>query len=346
MGPVDLRSDTVTRPGAAMWEAMRRAPLGDDVFGDDPTVAALEQRSAALLGKEAALFVPSGTMANQVAIRTWTEPGDEIIVEAGSHIYQYEGGAYAALSGVSIKCIEGVRGLMHAEQVRAGVRPPGGLSHFPNTRLVCVENSANRGGGTCYPPGQLVAIADVAREAGLLLHLDGARLFNAAVATGCPAAELAAPFDSISFCLSKGLGCPVGSVVVGSRAFVERGHRFRKMFGGGMRQAGVLAAAGLYALDNHLDRLADDHRRAHRLADGLAAVPGIEVDLEGVETNMVYLDVAGTGLDAAGFLERLAPLEVLPVLIGATTLRAVTHLDIDDAGVEQAIAAFTEVAAG
>ena len=346
MALVDLRSDTVTRPVPAMWEAMRAAPLGDDVFGDDPTVAALERRSAELLGKEAALFVPSGTMANQVAIRTWTEPGDEIIVEAGSHIFQYEGGAYAALSGVAIQCVEGVRGLMSAQQVAARIRPPGGLSHFPNSKLVCVENSANRGGGSCYPPARLRAIAEVAREHDLLLHLDGARLFNAAVATGCSAAELSAPFDSISFCLSKGLGCPVGSLVVGSRAFVERGHRFRKMFGGGMRQAGVLAAAGLYALEHHVARLADDHRRAARLARELAAIQGLRVDLESVETNMVYVDVADTGLDAATVLERLAEREVAPVLIGPTTLRAVTHLQIDDADIDRAIAAFAEVAAG
>jgi threonine aldolase len=346
MRRVDLRSDTVTRPVPDMWDAMRRARLGDDVFGDDPTVRELEERSAELLGKEAALFVPSGTMANQVAIRTWTEPGDEIIVETGAHIYQYEGGAYAALSGVSIKCIEGARGLLDPEDVRLGIRPPGGLSHFPNTKLVCVENTANRGGGTCYPRPRIEEIAAVAREHGLLLHLDGARLFNAAVATGCPAAGLAAPFDSISFCLSKGLGCPVGSLVVGSRAFVDRGHRFRKMFGGGMRQAGVLAAAGLYALENHIDRLADDHRRAARLARELAAIPGLEVDLAGVETNMVYVDVAGTGLDAAAFLERLAPHEVFPVLVGPTTLRAVTHLEIDDPDIDRAIAAFAEVATG
>ena len=341
---VDLRSDTVTRPVPAMWDAMRRAPLGDDVFGDDPTVRELQERAAALLGKEAALFVPTGTMANQVAIRTWTEPGDEIIVEAGAHIYQYEGGAYAALSGVSIRCIEGTRGLLDPEDVRLGIRPEGGLSHFPCSKLVCVENTANRGGGTCYPLDRIGAIASVARERGLLLHLDGARLFNAVAATGCTAAELAGPFDSISFCLSKGLGCPVGSLVVGSRAFVDRAHRFRKMFGGGMRQAGVLAAAGVYALENHLERLADDHRRAAKLARELAALPGLAVDLEAVQTNMVYVDVRGTGLDAAGFLERLAPSQVLPVLVGPTTLRAVTHLEIDDPGIDRAVAAFAEVA--
>ena len=346
MGLVDLRSDTVTRPVPAMWEAMRAASLGDDVFGDDPTVRALEERSAELLGKEAALFVPSGTMANQVAIRSWTEPGDEIIVESGAHIYQYEGGAYAALSGVSIKCVDGTRGLLDPEDVRRGIRPPGGLSHFPNTRLVCVENTANRGGGTCYPRSRIAAIVAVARENDLLLHLDGARLFNAAVATGYPAAELAAPFDSVSFCLSKGLGCPVGSLVAGSRRFIDRCHRFRKMFGGGMRQAGILAAAGLFALENHVERLADDHQRARRLARELAGVAGLEVDLQSIETNMVYLDVAGTGLDAAGFLERLVSREVLPVLIGPTTLRAVTHLEVDDEGIDRAIAAFAEVAAG
>jgi threonine aldolase len=346
MHAVDLRSDTITQPTTGMWEAIRTARLGDDVFGDDPTVAALQERSAELLGKEAALFVPSGTMANQVAIRTWTEPGDEIVVEEGAHIYQYEGGAYAALSGVSIKCIVGERGLLDAEQVRLGIRPPGGWSHFPVTRLVCVENSANRGGGTVYSPARTEAIAEVAREHGLRLHLDGARLFNAAAALEASPAELAAPFDSISFCLSKGLGCPVGSLVVGSRAFVERAHRFRKMFGGGLRQAGVLAAAGLYALEHHLDRLTDDHRRARRLAGAVAAMPGLRVDEDRVETNMLYADVSGTGLDAAAFIERLEARGVRVVLIGPAEIRAVTHLHVDDAAIDRAIEAFAAVAAG
>lgn len=345
MSHVDLRSDTVTRPTPAMWEAMRSAPLGDDVFGDDPTTNELQERTAELLGKEVALIVPTGTMANQVCIRTWTEPGDEIIVEDGAHIYQYEGGAYAAVSGVSIRCVPGVRGLLDPDEVRRAIRPAGGLSHFPPTRLVCLEDSANRGGGTCYPLARIAAIADVAREAGLRLHLDGARIFNAAIATSCTPRQIAEPFDSVCFCLSKGLGCPAGSLVAGSRAFIERAHRFRKMLGGGMRQAGVLAAAGLHALDHHVARLADDHARAARLALALATIPGLAIDLAAVETNMVYVDVSGTGLPAARFVEGLRSRGVLVTVAGETRIRAVTHLEVDDAGIEQAIAAFFAVAA-
>ncbi len=339
----DFRSDTVTRPTAAMREAMMRAPLGDDVFGDDPTVNALQHRAAELFGKEAGLFMPSGTMANQVAVRTHTEPGDEIIVEAGSHIFLYEGGGFAALSGVSARCVAGERGLMRAEAVKEAIRPLHSLSHFPTTKLVCVENTANRGGGTAYPLDRLDAIAAVARDHGLRLHLDGARVFNAAVAQGVEVARIAAPFDSISCCLSKGLGAPVGSVLLGSRAFVDRAHRFRKMFGGGMRQAGVLAAAGLHALEHHVERLAVDHAHARELARRLAALPGIAVDLDSVETNMAYVDVSGSGLDAPTFCDRLAPRGVLMHAVSQTHLRAVTHLDLSPACVEAAVAAFEAV---
>ena len=342
---IDLRSDTITRPGPAMREAMAAAEVGDDVFGDDPSVNRLQERSAALLGKEAALFVPSGTMANQVAVRTWTEPGDEIIVEAGSHIYLYEGGGFAALSGCSVAAVPAERGLLSAEQVEAAIRPEGGLSHFPTTKLVAVENTANRGGGTLYSLERVAGIAAVAAERGLGMHLDGARMFNAAVALGESPSALAAPFGSISFCLSKGLGCPVGSLLVGGRAFIDRAHRFRKMFGGGMRQAGVLAAAGLYALEHHVDRLADDHARARRLAEAVSALPGVTVDLPGVETNMAYIDVGGAGLDAATFVERLAARDVAVVMVGPTMVRAVAHLDIDDAGIDRAIEAFGAVVA-
>ncbi len=340
---IDLRSDTITRPTPAMRDAMARAEVGDDVFGDDPTVNRLQEVAAGLLGKEAALFVPSGTMANQVAVRTWTEPGDEIIVEASSHIYLYEGGGYAALSGCSIRPVEAERGLLSADQVEAAIRPAGGLSHFPITKLVALENTANRGGGTIYSTDRVEAIERVAREHRLGLHLDGARLFNASVALGVPVAQLAAPFGSVSICLSKGLGCPVGSLLLGSRAFVDRAHRFRKMFGGGMRQAGVLAAAGLYALEHHVDRLADDHVRARRFAEAVAGLSGVTVDLDGVETNMAYVDVAQTGLDAATFAERLDDRGVALVVVGPTTLRAVSHLDIDDIAIDGAVAAFGEV---
>lgn len=344
MSDVDLRSDTVTRPTPAMREAMARAAVGDDVYGEDPTVNALQETVAGLLGKEAALFVPSGTMANQVALRSHTEPGDEVILEAGAHIYLYEAGGYAALSGVSARCVSGVRGLLDAEAVRAAIRPPGGASHFPRTRLVCLENTANRGGGSVYPPPVIAAIAAVAREEGLQLHLDGARIFNAAVAQGVDLASIAAPFDSVACCLSKGLGCPAGSLIAGGRSFIARAHRFRKMFGGGMRQAGVLAAAGLYALEHHVDRLAEDDRRAAALARGLGVVPGLRVDLEAVETNMVYIDVGPSGRPAADWLTALAAEGVLLSGVTPTLLRAVTHLDVNDASIERAIAAFQSVA--
>ncbi|HCP45952.1 MAG TPA: low-specificity L-threonine aldolase [Deltaproteobacteria bacterium] len=344
MNNIDLRSDTVTRPTSAMREVMATAEVGDDVFGDDPSVLRLQEASAALLGKEAALFVPSGTMANQVALRTHTEPGDEVVLEATSHIYLYEAGGYAALSGISAWCVQGDRGLLTAEQVSGAIRPEGGLSHFPNTSLVCLENSANRGGGTVYSVDRLAQIEGVVRAHGLRFHLDGARVFNAAVAQDVDVATLAAPFDSISFCLSKGLGCPVGSVLVGSRAFIDRAHRFRKMLGGGMRQAGILAAAGLHALENHVARLAEDHRRARRIAEELSDVPGVDVDLSSVQTNMVYIDVTATGLAASHFVSSLAEQGVHLTAVSPTALRAVTHLDVDDAAIEAMLAAFSVAA--
>jgi len=327
-----------------MREAMARAPLGDDVFGDDPTVNLLQERAAELLGKEAALLVPSGTMANQVALRTHTEPGDEIIVEADSHIFLYEGGGFAALSGLSARCVAGSGGVMSLDAVRAAVRPPGGLSHYPSSSLLCVENTANRAGGTVVPVEHCRALGELAREQGLAYHLDGARMFNATVIEDIAAAELAEPFDSISFCLSKGLGCPVGSLLVGSRAFVDRAHRFRKMFGGGMRQAGVLAAAGLYALEHHVDRLADDHRRARRLGEALAITPGFSVELDSVATNMVYADVADSAGTAAELVDHLSSRGVLITAVSANSVRLVTHLDVDDAAIDRALAACTEFA--
>ncbi len=340
MNVVDLRSDTVTRPTPGMLRAMSAAPVGDDVFGDDPSVNRLQDRAAALLGKEAALFVPSGTMANQVAIRTHTEPGDEIIVESGAHIFLYEGGGFAALSGVSARCVLGDRGILDPADVEAAIRPPGGLSHFPNTRLIALEDTANRGGGTVYPRPVVDGIRAVAVAHGLALHLDGARMFNAAVAGGLSAEEVARPFDTISFCLSKGLGCPVGSLLVGSRPFVDRAHRFRKMFGGGMRQAGFLAAAGLYALDHHVDRLADDHARARRLADALCAA-GAFTPSAPVATNMAYVDTRGP---AQAVVDRAAEEGVLTHATGPTTIRVVAHLDVDDAAIERAIDVLLRVA--
>ena len=338
---IDLRSDTVTKPCEGMREAMRVAEVGDDVNGDDPTVIRLQKRVAQLLGKEAGLFVPSGTMSNAVAVRTHTQPGDEIIAEESSHLYLYEGGGYAALSGCSIALVPGSRGILEPEEVQKRIRKSAGSrSHYPNASLVCLENTSNRGGGTCYPVEVLDEICRLSREADCRLHLDGARLFNAVIASGESAASLTEGFDSISVCLSKGLGAPVGSVLVGTRSFIDRAHRWRKLFGGGMRQSGILAAAGLYALDHNIKRLADDHNRARRLAEGLGETTGLSVDQEAVQTNMVYLE---TKEPAKGYVDRLAEMGVGCFALGDRLIRLVTHLQIDDEGIEEVIMAFNEV---
>lgn len=329
---VDLRSDTVTRPTAAMRAAMAAAEVGDDVFGEDPTVNALEQRVAALLGKDWGVFVPSGTMANQIAIRCLTEPGDEVILEADAHPFHYEAGGAAVISGVTIRLVQGVRGVLDPEAVRAAVRAPN-VHHAP-PRLLSVENTANRGGGTVMGAAHTARLAGVARDAGLRTHLDGARLWNAHVATGEPLAQHAAPFDMVSVCFSKGLGAPVGSMLLGPRPLAERARRFRKLLGGGMRQVGVLAAAADHALTHHLPRLADDHRRAHRLWEGLAA-QGHAVE-DPPQSNMVYVRVE----DAPAVAARLAGDGVRVIALAWDRLRLVTHLDVDDAGVEHALAAF------
>lgn len=338
---IDLRSDTVTKPCEGMREAMRVAEVGDDVNGDDPTVIRLQKRVAQLLGKEAGLFVPSGTMSNAVAVRTHTQPGDEIIAEESSHLYLYEGGGYAALSGCSIALVPGSRGILEPEEVQKRIRKSAGSrSHYPNASLVCLENTSNRGGGTCYPVEVLDEICRLSREADCRLHLDGARLFNAVIASGESAASLTEGFDSISVCLSKGLGAPVGSVLVGTRSFIDRAHRWRKLFGGGMRQSGILAAAGLYALDHNIKRLADDHNRARRLAEGLGEITGLSVDQEAVQTNMVYLETKEL---AKGYVDRLAEMGVGCFALGDRLIRLVTHLQIDDEGIEEVIMAFNEV---
>jgi threonine aldolase len=340
---VDLRSDTVTRPTDPMRRAMAAAEVGDDVLGDDPTVRLLESRVAGLLGKEAALFVPSGTMSNAIAIRTHTQPGDEIVTEATSHIYVYEGGGYAALSGCSIALVEGRRGLMTPDGVARAIRKAAGsLSHFPDGSLVCVENTSNRGGGTVYPQQDLDDIAAVARERGCTTHLDGARLLNAAIASGTDPARIVRDYHTVSLCLSKGLGAPVGSVLAGSSERIARAHRWRKMFGGGMRQSGVLAAAGLHALDHHVERLAEDHARARRLAEAIAGMDAFAVDLDTVETNMAYVETRGRG--AAAVATDLAGHGIDVLALGPSMLRVVTHLHIGDAEIGRAIDAFAAVA--
>ena len=343
MKTIDLRSDTVTRPTPAMRQAMASAEVGDDVYGEDPTVNALEARAAELMGKEAAVYVPSGTMANQTAIRAHTHHGDSVIIGENAHAWLYESGAPAALSGV-LTITAGRGGTFTAEEMLASAK--GGNLHFAPTTLVMMENTHNSGGGILFPQKDLDGVAASARLWGFKTHLDGARLFNAAVKTGLPAKTLAAPVDSVSFCLSKGLGAPVGSLLCGSREFIVRARRFRKMFGGGMRQAGILAAAGLYALDHHVERLAEDHSNARFLAEALLAVSGLAVDLAKVQTNMVFLEITRPGLDAFSYAARLKARGVLVNPLGQSRLRAVTHLDVSRSDLETALPIFQQALLG
>lgn len=343
---VDLRSDTVTKPTPEMYEAMRAAELGDDVLGDDPTVKALEGRVADLLGKEASCFVPSGTMSNQACVHAQTTPGDEIVAHEHAHVYVYEGGAWAAISGCSIHLVRGDGGIFTGEDVRAAVREEN--DHFPRTRLVCVENTHNRGGGTVWPMDRLREVTDVSRELGLRTHLDGARLWNAHVATRVPLDELARGFDTVSVCFSKGLGAPVGSASVGDEETIRRVRRIRKMLGGAMRQSGVLASAALFALEHNIPRLAEDQDNAHTLASALDALPGLRCDPSGVETNIVYADVDPDAF-AGGPSLLVRDLESRGVRVMATgprTIRAVTSLMVDREGVERACEAFREAVSG
>ncbi len=333
---IDLRSDTITKPTPAMREAMARAEVGDDVFGDDPTVAQLEARVAELLGKEAALFTVSGTMANQLALRAQTEAGDEILVEGNAHIYYYESGAPAALAGVMCRCLPGVRGVFTSEVLEAALRPAD--QHFPPTKLVCVENTHNRGGGSLWPLERIQEIANTSRRHGLKLHLDGARLWNASIATGIPERDYAAPFDSVSVCFSKGLGAPIGSALCGSRELIQRARRFRKMYGGGLRQAGIIAAGALHALENHRTRLAEDHANARALAAGLSPLPGLEIDPASVQTNIVLIHVQS--ISASTLVRDLNDVGVRVLATGPNTIRAVTNLMVSADQIPAAIEAF------
>ncbi len=342
--PIDLRSDTVTKPTPEMRKVMFEAPVGDDVFGEDPTVNALQEKTAALLGKEAALFVSSGTMANQLAIKSHTQPGDEVILESGSHAMNSEGGAGAVLSGVQFFALQGKRGLLDPVQVESAVRADD--IHNPVSRLVIIENTHNRGGGTVYPLATIHKICEVATKRGLLMHMDGARLWNASVASGILPKEYAAPFDSISVCLSKSLGCPVGSLVVGSKATIKKAHRFRKMFGGGTRQAGILAAAGIYALDHHIHRLEEDHRKAKRLAKNLSAIKNLSVNAEEVETNMVFFDVSPTERTAQDIAAACRALGLLFLPTSKTRIRCVTHLDVSLDDMDRAAEVLQKVVKG
>jgi len=331
-GRIDLRSDTVTRPTPAMRRAMAAAEVGDDVFREDPTVRLLEEKAAALLGKEAALFVPTGTMGNQIAVNVWTRPGQEVVLEEQSHIYNYEMAQMAAFSGVLARPIAGQGGIPTAEGVQRALRSP--VYYVAQTGLVTLENTHNMAGGTIMPLDVAAAIATVARAAKLPLHLDGARIFNAAVASGRPAAELARPFDSVMFCLSKGLGAPVGSILAGPTGFVAEALRVRKRLGGGMRQVGILAAAGLVALDQQIDRLADDHAMARRLAQRVAALPRCQVDPDKVETNILIFSVTDGALAAQHLVDRWKDAGVLALALDDTRIRVVTHYDVTPVEIE------------
>ena len=339
---IDLRSDTVTQPTKGMRKAMSEAVVGDDVLGDDPTVIELQEKAAKILGKEAAIYVPSGTMSNIVATRTHTSPGDEIVTEAHSHIYRYEGGAFAALSGCSIALVHTDNGLMDSEAVSDSIRKAeGSLSHYPNGSLVCVENTAQGGGGTVYSQNILDEICKVAKEKDCKLHMDGARLFNAAVASRTDPSRIVRDFDTVSICLSKGLGAPVGSLLVGSEADLAQAHRWRKMFGGGMRQAGIIASAGIYALENNIERLSEDHKRAKKFAEALDETAHFSVNVENVQSNIVFIGVEKGSSKKT--IEELSKQGVDILDIDDSTIRAVFHLHITDEDLENTINAFSKV---
>jgi threonine aldolase len=332
---VELRSDTFTKPTPGMRAAMAAAEVGDDVWGEDPTARRLEDRAAEILGKERALFVPSGTMGNQIALLLHCRPGDEVIVGRGAHNRAYESGAGAAWAGVQFAEVGGPDGTFDAAQMEEATLALD--RNLPRTRLVCVENTHNRGGGRVWPRATVGLVTARARARGLALHLDGARIWNAAIASGAPEHELAAPFDTVSACFSKGLGAPVGSVLAGTRETIDDARRFRKMLGGGMRQVGVLCAAALYALEHHRARLAIDHANARRLAEGLAGLDGIRLDASRVETNIVVFET--TGVPAAELVRRVAARGIGVSAIAPFRLRAVTHLDVDAASIERALEA-------
>lgn len=329
--PIDLRSDTVTRPTPGMLEAMMNAQVGDDVFGDDPTVNALEEKAAALFGKEAAVYCPSGTMTNQIAVRVHTSPGDEVICDALSHVYHYEGGGMMANSGVSVRLVNGDRGRFTVNDVLNNINPDD--IHHPRTRLVVIENTCNKGGGSVWRIEEIRRIYLACQHHGLKLHLDGARLFNALAETGEKPLQYGELFDSVSLCLSKGLGAPVGSLLIGDKAFIKQARRIRKLFGGAMRQSGFLAAAGIYALDHHIRRLKEDHRRATALATTLSGLPYVKEILP-VESNIVVFALQDP-ISADTFMERLRENGILVLGFGPGKIRMITHLDIGDEELEK-----------
>ncbi|UVT21249.1 MAG: low-specificity L-threonine aldolase [Nitrospira sp.] len=339
---IDLRSDTVTKPTDEMRKAMARAEVGDDVYGEDPTVNRLQDMAANLLGKRFALFVPSGTMANQLAIRSQTQPGQEIIVESKSHIVRYEQGAAGALAGVQLHWVVGERGIMTAEQVEAAIRPND--PHSIMTALICLENTHNAGGGTIYSLSTIERIRAIAVRHGIPMHLDGARLFNAVAATTLPPTVYAQHFETVSICLSKGLGAPVGSLLISNdQRIIDRARRFRRMYGGAMRQAGILAAAGIYALDRHVARLKTDHDNAKKLARLLQQIPSIQIAPQHVETNIVIFDIIDEPRSPAELVAALKEQGVLINATGGKSYRAVTHLNISEKQIDEASAVFSKV---
>jgi threonine aldolase len=339
---VDLYSDTVTRPTSEMRRFMCEADVGDEQKHEDPTVNLLQEMVAELLGKEAAVFLPSGTMCNEIALRVHCRPGEEMLAHHTAHPIHFEGGGPAALAGVNVRPLEGSRGQFDAATLEAGIRPDS--RHFPRSRLVWVEQTSNLGGGSIWPLERVRAVTDVARRHRLTTHLDGARLMNAAVASGVAAREWAGFFDSAWIDFTKGLGAPVGAALAGSRDFIAEAWRLKQQMGGAMRQAGIIAAGGVYALRHHVKRLAEDHANAQRLAEGLAALPGIAVDATTVETNLVFFELTAA-LDAATFVERLLARGVRMGALGLRTVRAVTHLDVNATHIERALAAARAVLA-
>lgn len=338
---VDLRSDTVTRPSREMRDAMANADVGDDVFSEDPTVNLLQETVALLLGKERALFVPSGCMSNQLALKAHTNAGDEVIMEQDAHMFNYETAAPAVMSSVQVKTIPGIRGVFCAEDLPQHIRPA--LYYMPKTKVICVENTHNRAGGTIYPLDEIKKISALCRDRGILFHLDGARLWNASVATGIPIKEWAQYFDSVSVCFSKGLGAPVGSAICGTNYFVETAHKWRKVFGGGMRQAGIIAAGALYAVQHNIDRLQEDHKKAQYFARALSELQSFDIDMDSVQTNIVLVDVRKTGKTP---VEVIGILKEHGILISAgtyTKFRAVMHLDVTMEQVRHAVGTIKQI---
>jgi threonine aldolase len=340
-GVVDLRSDTVTRPTAEMRRAMADAEVGDDVYGEDPTVNRLEQRAAEMFGKEAALFVPTGCMGNLIAIKIWTHHGDEVICEERSHVNLYELASMSAIAGCMPRVARGEDGILTWKEIEAVIRPA--IYYDSQTALVCLENTHNMAGGTLYPTAQAEEICDHVHAAGLKIHLDGARVFNAAAALGEKVAQMTRKFDSVMFCLSKGLGAPVGSMILGSRAFIDKARIYRKMFGGGMRQAGVIAAAGVVALEKSPRRLHIDHENARRLAEGIAGIRGLSIDPAKVRSNIVIFDCEKSGKTAIELCEALQKHGIWALDTAPYSVRFVTHCDVDQAGIERAIEVLREV---